>query len=63
MRFKDLVGYDVFEDMDGLNAQAAALKRQQDQLKVRKKQVAAEKARQTARKKEWELAKLRVEKQ
>lgn len=60
MRFKDLVGYDVFEDIDGLAAQAAALKRQQDQLKVRKKQVAAEKARQAARQKELELAKLRT---
>ena len=63
MRFKDLVGYDMFEDIDGLTAQAAALKRQQDQLKVRKKQLSAEKARQTTRKKEWELAKLRTKTQ
>ncbi len=63
MRFKDLVGYDVFEDIDGLTAQAVALKRQQEQLKVRQKQVAAEKARQTARRKEWELAKLRTQTQ
>lgn len=62
MRFKDLVGYDVFEDVDGLNVQAAALKRQQDQLKVRQKQVAAEKARKAARQKEWELTKLRIQK-
>lgn len=59
MRFKDLVGYDVCEDMDGLHAQAAALKRQQDQIKVRQKQVAAEKARKAARQKEQQLAKLR----
>lgn len=59
MRFIDLTGRDILENYSALDAQKAALERQQKQINVRKKQIEAEKARQAAARKQKELTALR----
>lgn len=58
MRWSDIVGYDIFEDMRALTQQDDAIKRQQRQLNIQKKQNAAQKAKAVAARKQKELADL-----
>ncbi|AWB08311.1 hypothetical protein A6A40_25055 (plasmid) [Azospirillum humicireducens] len=55
MRLQDIIGYDIFEDGDALDRQRDAIKRQQNQLRVRAKQIDVEKAKQTSLKKQRQL--------
>lgn len=56
MRWADIVGYDIFEDTQALRHQEDAIKRQQRQINIRKKQVSAAKAKEVATRKQRELA-------
>lgn len=57
MRLIDLIGYDIFEDMDALNRQSDNLKRQKQQLEIQRKRVEAEKAKLSATNKQNNLIK------
>lgn len=56
MRWADIVGYDIFEDTQALRHQEDAIKRQQRQINIRKKQISAAKAKEAATRKQRELA-------
>lgn len=55
MRWADIVGEDIIEDLRTLTQQSNAIKRQQQQLDIRKKRIAAAKARENALRKQRQL--------